>query len=61
MLSNIFNACFVLSPARARGGKLWCSANVTTVIKVEVSKAALTLEGGRRPPSLLFYNISGLC
>lgn len=47
MLSNIFNACFVLSPARARGGELWCSANVTIVIKVDVSKAALTLgEGG---------------
>lgn len=46
MLSNVFNACSVLSPARARGAGLWCSTNMTAITKVEVSKAALTLLGG---------------
>lgn len=45
-LSNIFNACSVLSPALAGGAGLWCSANVTTSPEVEVSKAALTLLRG---------------
>lgn len=65
MLSNILMpACFVLSPARARGGELCCFANVTIMFKVEASKAALTLLEGAwaafclTPP---FYNISGCC
>lgn len=59
MLSNIFNACFVLSPARARGGERWCSANVTIMIKVEVSKAALTLLEGVDPFLLPFTTLRG--
>lgn len=56
MLSNISDACSVLSPARAGG------AGLSLVLckhftKVEVSEAALTLLGGRDS----FYNISGCC
>lgn len=65
MLSNILMpACFVLSQARARGGELCCFANVTIMIKVEASKAELTLLEGARAtfcPTSPFYNISGCC
>lgn len=57
MLSNVFNACSVLSPARAEGAGPWCSENVTTITKVKVSKAALTLFRGFLSPCS--YNISG--
>lgn len=57
MLSNVFHACFVSSPARARGGELCCSANVTTMVKVEVINP---LGGAQTPFSSLLQHPSVL-
>lgn len=57
MLSNISDACSVLSPARAGGAGLSLVLCKHAITKVEVSEAALTLLG-RRDSFLLPFTAS---